>query len=468
MRPSIRRRLLFILLPVTSLIWGAAAVTGYYDARHEVTELFDAQLAQSARSLLILSRHELEELHFAGVPTGAHVHFIPESLGNLKGHEYEHKVAYQIWLTDEQKLVVRSDTAPPKPLSDTASGFSDRIIDGQRWRVFSLTDPESGFRIQMGESYEIREELVDHIALRLTVPVLAALPLFAILIGLGVGGALKPLTRVAEAIGRRAPDRLDPVEDENVPVEAVPLVEALNRLLDRVSRALESERRFTADAAHEMRTPLAGIKAQAQVARRSDSTAVQRQALDQVARGVDRATHLVDELLLLARLDPDQRVQDINKVDLCALAANIMAELAQLSAEQRVELELVEPCNGAALGSPELLKLLLRNLVDNALRYTPDGGRCLIETFMDGDRACVRVHDSGPGIPDKERARVFQRFYRGGQASGGGSGLGLSIVKRIAEIHGGRVRLGDSRLGGLVVEVCLPGFARGYSDTGRD
>ncbi len=452
---SIRARLLAILLSATVGIWLLTALSSYLDTRHEIGEMFDAQLAQAARTMLTLSRHELDELRDVGID-GGHIHFIPENLGPLSGHKYEHRIAYQIWSTANGKLMIHSDRAPDTPLTDVQHGFSDRRIRGELWRIFSLTDSQSGFTVQIGEGYGIRDALTGHIVLRLGLPMLLALPLLGLFIWAGVGRALMPLTRLTGEVGRRAPTRLEPVEVSGAPREIAPLLAALNQLFGRLQQAFDNERRFTADAAHELRTPLAALKTQAEVALRAQDDAGRQQALRQVIRGVDRATHLVEQLLTLARLDPDTGLQETSGVDLCHLAAETLAELAGGATEKGIELSLDAPCHGAVQGHPASLAVLLRNLVDNAIRYTPAGGSVAVSLQRTDDSVVLEVVDSGPGIPADERERVFDRFFRRPGSQGNGSGLGLSIVSRIVELHQGRIELGESALGGLLVKVYFP------------
>lgn len=452
---SLRARLLAILLSATIAVWLLTTITSYIDTRHEIGEMFDAQLAQAGRTLLTLSRHELHELNEHGIDDG-HIHFIPENIGPLAGHHYEHSLAYQIWSTDSDKLMIHSNHAPETPLSDIRHGFSDRLVQGRPWRVFSLSDPDSEFMVQLGESYDLRDELSGHIVRRLGLPMLLALPLLALIIWLGVGRALAPLNRLTGEIGNRAATRLDPVSDLAVPAEIAPMVHALNHLFERLQLAFDNERRFTADAAHELRTPLAALRTQAEVALRARDDASREQALRQVLRGVERATHLVEQLLTLARLDPDSGLQHDNALDLCALARETLAELAGSAAAKQIELALNEPCAGNCPGHGASLAILLRNLVDNALRYTPAGGSVEVSLHRSGTEQLIEVADSGPGIPTEERERVFDRFYRRVGSGGDGSGLGLSIAQRIVELHGGRISLDQSPLGGLRVSVYLP------------
>ncbi len=458
-RNSIRRRLLVGLISTTAVVWLATAISSYRDSQHEVGELFDAQMAQAARTLLALSGHELEELlEDGGDITGRHVHFLPEHPDQFKGDEYEHKLAFQIWLRDKMKLMLRSDTAPENPLSETHYGYSDHEINGERWRILSLVDYENRFMVQVGENYTIRQELSSDIALRIITPMLLALPFMALFIWYIIGRSLSPLTRLTTEVGSRAAGRLDPVSEDDSPEETRPLVEALNSLFRRLGYAFENERRFTADAAHELRTPLAALKTQAQVAARASDDESRNRAIEQVVTGVDRASHLVQQLLTLARVDPEIGLKQKQAIRLCPLLGDVMAHLATHAIDKNVELELNEECSGKVLASPDHLRILLRNLVDNAIRYTPPGGLVSALVEIERDELVLRVRDSGPGIPREERERIFERFFRlpGTQQQAQGSGLGLSIVQRIAELHDAHVELDEAPQGGLEVRVRFP------------
>ena len=452
MPSSIRQQLLVTLLSVVALGWVLTAVTAYYDARHEVEELFDAELAQSARVLLAMSSHELiEERAYRGSNQAVVIPFA-DSLDGSMG--YERKLAFQAWVGDQ--LAQRSANAPRQPLSDRRSGYSEHVIGGEGWRVFSLSAADSDLRVQVAQSLAIRDELVGGITLRLLIPLLVSLPLLAIVIWVGVDRALRPLSRLARDVASREPDNLAALPPERAPEEILPLVRALNQLFARLQQAFDNERRFTADAAHELRTPLAALKIQAQVAQAATDDEGRRRALGQLLQGVDRATHLVQQLLTLARVDPDTAFRDARPVDLCAIATETLAELAADARARDVELALAPGCAGEVMGNADALSMLLRNLVDNAIRYTPQGGQ--VEVAIQRDDAGVRlqVADSGPGIPLAERQQVMERFYRGKRAQATGSGLGLSIVLRVAEHHRATVRLGDASLGGLLVEIRFP------------
>ncbi|MDP2810563.1 MAG: ATP-binding protein [Rhodocyclaceae bacterium] len=307
------------------------------------------------------------------------------------------------------------------------------------------------------EHAEHREEAAGEIAEQLLQPMLFALPALALLLVIAIGFALAPLRKLARDVSARAPDRLDPLPVEALPAEVEPLVTRLNSLFADIVRALEHERRFTADAAHELRTPLAALKAQAQVALASVDAAERQHALTQIIAGCDRATHLVVQLLTLARLDADTP-RPMQAVALRPIAEEVLAISAGDAIERHCELVLREG-DAQVRGNALLLEVLLRNLVDNALRH---GGGTRIEVSIaeEGKRAVLTVSDNGRGIAKEERQRVQQRFYRGASAdssSSSGSGLGLSIIKRIVELHGGTIDIVPPASGkGISLLVHLP------------
>lgn len=454
MNPSIRRRLLGALLTATFGAWTVIAVSSYLDIRYQIDQLFDAQLAQSARVLLELNSVNLEQKPGANGKLEKSPD-LPGSGERLFGHPDENKVAFQVWIQPD-KLALRSPNAPDFPLSDREYGFKDKDVFGHRWRVFSLPDDRSSMIVQVGERNDLRRALTHNIALRTLLPIIIALPLLAAVIWFGVGRAMGPLIKLAKQVENRAPSHLQPVESYGVPAEAKPLVDSLNRLFQRLERAFDSERRFTADAAHELRTPLAGLKAQAQVALRSSSEVNRQKALRLLEQGVDRATHLVQQLLTLARVDPDHVLTETQDVDLAHMTRHAQRDLELTAQEKRIELSVGEIFSWSVQGHADALAILLRNLVDNAVRYTPEGGK--VEISMVRQTTCVllRVADSGPGIPPDERDKVFKRFYRALGTEAPGSGLGLSIVQRIAELHRATLVLGVSAYNGLQVDVSFP------------
>jgi two-component system sensor histidine kinase QseC len=444
---SIRRRLLVILLGLFLITWLALGAGSYVTTRHEVEELFDAELAQSARVLLALLQHEVEE-------DEEEFDFNAPTLIYPDKHPYEEKIAFQVWLGD--KLVLRAPNAPTVHLA-TRLGHADQRLGDQHWRVFALVDPSGKVRLEVGERYDVRNEVVTEILWQLMLPLLLTLPLLVLLIRTGIVRGLRPLHRAAAEIADRSPRQLQPLALDDAPDEIKPLIRALNDLLARLAQALEGERRFTANAAHELRTPLAGLKAQAQVALRATDNEDRRLALAQIERGVDRATHLVAQLLTLARIDPEAASSRYEPVELIRLAAGVMAELAPAALDKHVELTLDEHERGVVRGDAAALAILLRNLLDNAIRYTPAGGQVAVGTRALADGVRLTVSDTGPGIPPAQRERAFDRFYRLPGTPDSGCGLGLSIVQRIVELHSARIALVSPESGsGLRVEIDFP------------
>ncbi len=442
---SIRARLIIRLSTLFLLLWTVVTVAIFLESRHEVEEIFDAQLAQSAAVLAWLGTGE-------NGPTQIQHQLARE----VYGHPYEKKIAFQIWHGD--KLILRSANAPRQPMAER-DGFTSRHIDnGIPWRVFAMATDVPGYRIMVGERDDVREELVNEITASSLYPLSLLLPLIILLVWVGVGRGLEPLQRLAREVEERSSNNLAPVPAEDVPQEVLPLTRALNRLFTRVGEALERERRFTADAAHELRTPLASIKTQAQVASREDNDTQRHHALAQIVSGVDRATHLVEQLLTLARFDPEEAVTPDEAVDLRRLAGETVATLDRQAMEKHIQVTLEEGPTLYIQGQATALGVMLRNLLDNALRYTPTGGEVHIALGREEGRPCLSITDTGPGISDADREHLFERFYRGEATQHTpGSGLGLSIVQRIAELHGARLRFTSPSSGrGTRVVVCFP------------
>jgi len=282
--------------------------------------------------------------------------------------------------------------------------------------------------------------------------------------------ALAPLDRMSRAVAKRRPDAMSPLAANNVPEELRPLADSLNALLARLDEALAAQRRFTADAAHELRTPLAALKLQVGLAKRAQDDAHRSSAMSELEAGVDRAAHLVEQLVTMARLEPDSPDRRHESVDLAALAKDAIVARAALADDKRIDLGLTGAASATVRGDPAMLAMLIGNLLDNAIRYTPAGGR--IDVAIDTSGATsLSVIDTGPGIAPADRDRVFERFYRGGgtnqTSQGTGSGLGLSIVRRIANAHGAQVELADGSDGrGLAVHVRFPEAAITHTLTG--
>lgn len=442
---SLRRRLLVLLLGGVAAAWLVTMVFSYLDAHHEVDELFDAQLAQAGQTLLAIASHEAHE---GG--DGGEVDNFGEAM-----HKYQRRLRFQIWHADGG-LLMRSNNAPEVPITDT-DGFSETKDDDGRWRHFSQWNDDHSLQIQVSESHRVRDELIGQIAWRLLMPALIGLPIIGLWVWLVTRKGFASLDGMARQIASRDPQQLQPVTPSTAPAEIKPLLDALNGLFLRVEHTLEAERRFTADAAHELRTPLAALLAQVQVALRARDAEERDRSLDQLQSGLTRASHLVDQMLQLARLDPESGLPDPQPVDLALLAESVCADLGPQILSKNLDFDLDAAPACVVTGQADWLRVMIRNLVDNAVRYTPAGGLVRVAVSRGDDGCLFSVSDSGPGIPAEARDLVLRRFHRLDQGNQPGSGLGLAIVARIAELHGALFRLDASDITkGLFVGVQFP------------
>jgi len=369
------------------------------------------------------------------------------------------EVVVQVWDRNGVQIYL---SQPQRRLPQYAQlGFTNVDSGSGAWRVFStLAD---GQVVQVAQPMSVRRELAASLALRTVLPLVAVVPFLALVVWFSIARGLAPLTRVAAAVGQRSSRSLDALPEAGLPAEIQPLVHALNGLLGRLGRALVAQRAFIADAAHELRTPLTAVYLQAQLLERAATDDERRAAMDTLKHGLERATHLVEQLLTLAREEPDVATRPFAPVDLAALAHSVVGDHATIAVARGLDLGLARADAAVVEGDAAGLRTLLSNLVDNALRYTPLGGRVDVAVESRDGGAVITVRDSGPGIPAAERARVFDRFYRApsiAAADLAGSGLGLAIVRRIAERHGAEVALGtgipeDGREG-LGVTVFFP------------
>ncbi|KAF0166663.1 MAG: two-component system OmpR family sensor histidine kinase QseC [Rhodocyclaceae bacterium] len=474
-RLSLSQRLLVGLLIVSFAYWAVIAWMTIRDSVDDVYELFDAHLAQTGLALLrvtdpddddplvIPNRSEAPALKeiFTQWPD------LPERLASARSAlgiagdaatapmvpgkgsrhslhvEYEKRLRYQIWNRDGL-LLLRSANAPAEVMT-AHDGFSESTDDaGQQWRHYGVWDRHHDFRILVSEAHDLRNQLVRSIALHLVSPLALGLPVLIFLLWYSISRGLDPLGALTREIEKKKAENLEPLDADSAPGEVRPMVLALNKLLRRMTQSLESERLFTANAAHELRTPLAAIQAQLHAARGADGDAERLRAMDQLQRGVERGIRLVGQLLTLARLDPEQALPDVQPVNPGDVAEAVCAELAPLALRRDQVLELqVEPDLPSLSGNADMLSMLLCNLVDNAIRYTQTGGHIDVAIRRDEAGVLMRVSDNGPGIPEAQRKAVFERFYRIAGQDQPGTGLGLAICRRIVELHNARIVLTD-------------------------
>ena len=422
-RLSLRLRLTLLFAVLTTAAWGMASVIAWQQTSKKLDKLFDTQQLLFARRLSAMHFDELR------AP--------PASLGEKKkvrhGHIDDDALAFAIFTRDGKMVLNDGENGEDIQWNSQREGFSDGYLrdDDDEWRFLWLTTADGRYRIAVGQEWDYRREMAMDIVTSQLTPWMVALPLMFVLLIVLLSRELAPLKNLARTLRLRAPDSADSLSVEKIPAEVRPLVEALNQLFRRTHDAMLRERRFTSDAAHELRSPLAALKVQTEVAQLSlDDPEGREKALDQLHQGIDRATRLVDQLLTLSRLD----------------------SLAQLDDVQQSGIELRLHLNASHIvrtGQPLLLSLLVRNLLDNAVRYSPRGSQ--VDIMLNARE--FRVRDNGPGINPQALSRIGERFYRPPGQEAPGSGLGLSIVRRIASLHGMQVDFANARDGGFEARV---------------
>lgn len=439
---SIQGRLLGLVLGLVVVIWFVTAMLAWVDVCHELDELLDSHLAQAAALLVVQQAREVED--------------DDRGLDAPTLHRYAPKVAFQVF--HEGRLAMRSSNAPVMPMLDlggrATQGFADVEIAATRWRVFAAHGRERDVQVFVGEQLESRGSILRAVLRSALGPLLLAVPLLALAVWWSVRQGVSPLRRLGITLAERRPQDLQSIAVDGMPAEMKPMLHALNGLFSRIAQLMDSERRFTADAAHELRTPIAGIRAQAQVALAATADAERTHALQSTLQGCDRATRLIGQLLTLARLEAGISPES-SAVDLASVARKVIADLAPLAFEKQqvVGLDAVAPRE--VKGDEALLSVMVRNLVDNAIRYSPDGASVVVRIEREGDSIILRVEDSGPGMVPADVARLGQRFFRVVGSGQRGSGLGWSIVLRVAAVHGADVqaRAMEAPQAGMVVEA---------------
>jgi two-component system OmpR family sensor kinase len=446
---SIRRHLLAWLLGVLSLAAVALTMVLYAVTLEELGEVFDEQLKQVALTVLT---------HYEGRAPGSAA--LPPATGDLADSAF----VTQVWSVDGRRLFVSAPSAdiPFSAEEGTAT------VDGKDgpWRVH--TDRSANYLIQAAQPLQVRRAAAADIAAKFLLASLATVPFLAWLLAVALGRGMRPLVQASEAVERRSAQSLAPIALDALPQEVRPLVGSVNSLMAKLSAALATQRRFTADAAHELRTPLTALRLQVQLLLSAPDEQTRQEAAADIRQGLVRATHLVQQLLSLSRVEPEGAAVPQSRIDLDRLVKDAVADFSVHADERRIDLgaDIAAALRRDAhvLGDAEQLRVLVNNLIDNALRYTAAGGRVDVRV-RDGERPgtlCLEVADSGPGIPGDERERVFDRFYRGRQPQGAtGTGLGLAIVKAVADRHGASIVLGDgiasgSGSPGLAVRITLP------------
>lgn len=440
---SIRTRLLTILIASTGLVWLLAVLWIYVSSQAEVERVLDTRLMEAARmvnSLLAERRIEVALAEEGGSP-------ITEF--QLQETSYERQLSCQIWSLDGT-LVGRSEHAPEDRLADAGSGFSESVVDGETWRVYTIENSALGVRVMVGDSLRVRDRLVGDVVKGLAIPAALILPFLGGVIWVSVRRGMSPLNQMANSLSSRAASDLRALPDNDLPKEIAPAIHALNGLFRRVEEAREREKSFTAFAAHELKTPLAGLKTQAQVALASQNGEVHENALRQIAAGVDRTSRLVRQLLDLATVEGADRASHPGEGFPLDIVRKILADMP--SAGERVGVEGDD--QAIARFDPVLLTLALRNLIENALSHSE--GKIEVRVSDSGRGVEIVVEDHGPGIAADDLPRVFERFFRGWPRSQTGSGLGLAIAQEAIVRMGVSLTLKNRDPHGLVASISMP------------
>ena len=435
---SIRSNLIAALIGAMVAAMFVGGWATYSAAHNEASDLFDYQLQQIALSL--------RDQTFQGSA---------EALANDESLDY----VIRVW--NQTGLTIYSSRRHQSMPELTRLGYSTADSDEGKWRIFAIQ--HHGMTIAVAQPMRVRDQLATDAAWRTLKPFLLLLPALALIFWVLVSRGLRPLSHLAQSLTARSPESLESIQGLAVPDEVEPLVASLNNLLTRLKVARDAQRAFVADAAHELRSPLTALQLQVQLVERADSESARNAALADLKNGLQRTTHTVQQLLTLARQEPGAAEYTMAPVSLAALVRSLVVDHQRLAEAQQLDLGVTDADENAIVqGDADALRILLANLVGNALRYTPAGGRVDVACRKGEGCAFLEVADTGPGIPASERERVFDRFYRRGSegvaADGGksGSGLGLSIVRTIADRHGAEVRLSDGESGGLRVRVRFP------------
>lgn len=445
---SLKKQLLLSLLSSLLLVWGATAYISYKLTRDEITELFNAELAQSARVVHAFVDNMLRQRAI----TKLWEHDKSPELFDtpILGHKYERKIAFQL-RSIKDGLVLRSESAPEFALSLTRNGYSETMLDDQLWHVFSLSSENGDYVIHVGQRDDIRRQLVESIAGQQVIGFLIALPVLALVIWLIVSRTLSPVNQLKEQLASREAGFLQPLSDDKLPEEMLPVVKQINTLFAMLEQAFANERNFTSDASHELRTPLAGLLTQIQVAQKTQDATVRNQALQKAQQAVSRMTHMVQQLLTLARVQHHGAGIDKQPVDVNHAVVAVIADMDHVAHDKGIEVELQSEDGLAIDANPHLIQILLRNLLDNAIKYSPAGSRVKVSFRRKNHQCWLSVEDSGPGVADDDYQRITQRFYRCLETASTveGSGLGLSIAQRIVALHAADIHFAKSALGGL-------------------
>lgn len=445
---SLLLRLMVGFILLTLVCWGSASLSAWYQTREKINELFDTQQMLFAKRLLTLN----------ATSDNGDATTLPKSkalLHHHRGHQDDDALAFAIFTRDGKMLLNDGDNGKALIFNRDHNGFTDGELqdDDDRWRLLWLTSPDQRVRVVVGQEWEYREDMTAELVKSSVTPWLFALPLMLLLLLGLIAYELLPLKQLARQLSQRAPDDAAPLLTSRLPKEVRPLVEALNGLFTRIALMLQRERRFISDAAHELRSPLAALRVQSEVVQLADDDeAMRRRALQQLDTGIIRATRLVEQLLALSRVEADDKRQLFQPVALNELVQEAIAQQSASASQAEVTLRTHIEAKPVMIGHPLLLSLLVRNLLENAIRYTPPGSQVDIVLRAHS----LQVEDNGPGVSESDLERLGERFWRPPGQEKSGSGLGLSIVRNVAQLHGMQVQFRNRQEGGFCAALRWP------------
>ncbi|TFH79928.1 sensor histidine kinase [Pseudomonas kribbensis] len=454
---SIRRRTLTLIIGLLLSGLAVLSVFNLHDSNHEIAEIYDAQLAQNARLLQGVMRMPMASKEHVQLYQ-AFNQALSEAKPHVDGHPYESKIAFQVW-SPNNKVLVHTASAPLFTAPPTQPGFSDVVdLNGRQWRAFLLEDPQNNLRIWVGEREDVRTDLVDRIVRHTLWPNVLGSLILASMVWFAISWGLRPLANMASTLRARQSGSLEPLQLTPLPSELEPMQAALNRMLAQTQEVLGRERRFIADAAHEMRTPLAVLRVHTQNLMEAGTEQERRESLQFLISSVDRASRLVNQLLTMARLEPKSNPPPLQRIDLSETVRNCLVQLTPWLLSKHLELAFEDgeqPFH--VMASTAAIDIALGNLITNAANFSPENGVITIKLSQAEGWCLLCVEDQGPGIDEVDQARLFERFYSRGNPEG--AGLGLAIVNIIATRLGGRIALVNGTQGGTRATLSIPACA---------
>ncbi len=453
---TLTERIFFWILPTLLVAVGVIGLLTYRSATQHVNSVYDAQLINNAGIMWMLFEDEISE---GGLDQPREIDFgsdeLPDSIRlshNQSVHDYAESRMMRIW--DKGRIIMYSDTAFPATKPAGAPGFSNTVFEGRAWRIFTMPVAKGSVIIEVGETAALRHGLVIDMLFDLVLPLVFLIPAIGLLVWAGIRKGISVIPALVGQISNRSSDDLSPVEAEKLPSDLVPLGQSLNLLMAKLEASLQSERRFADHAAHQLRTPLAALRLQLQMLMVQGDESERKSLLGDLLASMDKASRMVSQLLIAARVNHEEI--DIRPVALYSLVASVAADMGAIVTSKNMNVSLDGDEAVTIRADENLLRLAVSNLLENALKYTPAGGKIELHVMASGGSGLFVIEDSGPGIAPEHREPVFKRFYRIDEPEVEGSGLGLAIVSEIVSRFSGSVTLKDADAGGLRVEILLP------------